>query len=39
MHAAFAFLVALGERERTRRGAHVECTMVEGALNAAAERL
>jgi crotonobetainyl-CoA:carnitine CoA-transferase CaiB-like acyl-CoA transferase len=39
MHAAFAFLVALGERERTRRGAHVECTMVEGALNAAAEQI
>jgi crotonobetainyl-CoA:carnitine CoA-transferase CaiB-like acyl-CoA transferase len=39
MHAAFALLVALSERERTGRGAHVECTMVEGALNAAAEQL
>jgi crotonobetainyl-CoA:carnitine CoA-transferase CaiB-like acyl-CoA transferase len=39
MHAAFALLVALAERERTGRGAHVECTMVEGALNAAAEQL
>jgi crotonobetainyl-CoA:carnitine CoA-transferase CaiB-like acyl-CoA transferase len=39
MHAAFALLVALEERERTGRGAHVECTMVEGALNAAAEQL
>jgi len=39
MHAAFAFLVALAERERTGRGAHVECTMVEGALNAAAEQI
>jgi crotonobetainyl-CoA:carnitine CoA-transferase CaiB-like acyl-CoA transferase len=39
MHAAFAFLVALAEREHTGRGAHVECTMVEGALNAAAEQI
>jgi len=37
MHAAFALLVALEERERLGRGVHVECTMVEGALNAAAE--
>jgi crotonobetainyl-CoA:carnitine CoA-transferase CaiB-like acyl-CoA transferase len=37
MHAAFALLVALEERERLGRGLHVECTMVEGALNAAAE--
>jgi len=37
MHAAFAFLVALALREQTGRGHHVECTMVEGALNAAAE--
>jgi crotonobetainyl-CoA:carnitine CoA-transferase CaiB-like acyl-CoA transferase len=39
MHAAFALLVALGEREVTGRGAHVEVTMVEGALNAAAEQV
>jgi crotonobetainyl-CoA:carnitine CoA-transferase CaiB-like acyl-CoA transferase len=39
MHAAFALLVALAEREATGRGVHVECTMVEGALNAAAEPL
>jgi crotonobetainyl-CoA:carnitine CoA-transferase CaiB-like acyl-CoA transferase len=39
MHAAFAFLVALARRERTGVGAHVECTMVEGALNAAAEQI
>jgi crotonobetainyl-CoA:carnitine CoA-transferase CaiB-like acyl-CoA transferase len=39
MHAAFSFLVALAERERTGVGSHVECTMVEGALNAAAEQL
>ena len=37
LHAAFALLVALEERERLGRGVHVECTMVEGALNAAAE--
>ncbi len=39
MHAAFALLVALAERERTGQGAHVEVTMVEGALNAAAEQV
>lgn len=37
MHAAFATLVALAEREKTGRGHRLECTMVEGALNAAAE--
>jgi crotonobetainyl-CoA:carnitine CoA-transferase CaiB-like acyl-CoA transferase len=39
MHAAWAFLVALEEREATGRGVHVECTMVEAALNAAAEAI
>ena len=39
MHAAFAFLVALEEREAKGAGVHVECPMVEGALNAAAEQL
>jgi len=39
MHAAWAFLVALGERRATGRGVHVECTMVEAALNAAAEAI
>jgi crotonobetainyl-CoA:carnitine CoA-transferase CaiB-like acyl-CoA transferase len=39
MHAVFALLVALAERDATGRGVHVECTMVEGALNAAAESL
>jgi crotonobetainyl-CoA:carnitine CoA-transferase CaiB-like acyl-CoA transferase len=39
MHAAFALLVALEERKRRGRGMHVECTMVEGALNAAAEQV
>ena len=37
MHAAFATLVALAEREKTGTGHLLECTMVEGALNAAAE--
>ena len=39
MHAAFATLVALEEREATGVGSLVECTMVEGALNAAAEQI
>jgi len=38
MHAAFSLLVALAERDATGQGALVECTMVEGALNAAAEQ-
>jgi len=37
MHATLALLVALQEREATGRGHLVECTMVEGALNVAAE--
>jgi crotonobetainyl-CoA:carnitine CoA-transferase CaiB-like acyl-CoA transferase len=39
MHGAWAFLVALAEREATGRGLHVESTMVEAALNAASEQL
>lgn len=39
MHAAFALLVALADREATGVGRHVEVTMVEGALNAAAEQV
>jgi crotonobetainyl-CoA:carnitine CoA-transferase CaiB-like acyl-CoA transferase len=39
MHAAFATLVALQEREATGVGSLVECAMVEGALNAAAEQI
>ena len=39
MHATHALLVALAEREATGRGHLVECTMVEGALNVAAEQL
>lgn len=37
MHAAFALLVGLAEREATGTGVQLEVTMVEGALNAAAE--
>ncbi len=39
MHAVIALLVAVDERERTGRGALVEMTMVEAALNAAAEQV
>jgi len=39
MHASFAFLVALAERAHTGHGHHVESTMVESALNIAAEQL
>jgi crotonobetainyl-CoA:carnitine CoA-transferase CaiB-like acyl-CoA transferase len=39
MHATFAFLVALAERAASGRGHHVESTMVESALNVAAEQL
>lgn len=39
MNAAFASMVALAERAHTGRGVHVECPMVEGALNAAAEQV
>jgi crotonobetainyl-CoA:carnitine CoA-transferase CaiB-like acyl-CoA transferase len=37
MHAAFAMIVGLAERDVTGRGSLLEVTMVEGALNAAAE--
>jgi crotonobetainyl-CoA:carnitine CoA-transferase CaiB-like acyl-CoA transferase len=39
MHAAFALLVALERRKRTGRGHLVESTMVESALNMAAEQV
>jgi crotonobetainyl-CoA:carnitine CoA-transferase CaiB-like acyl-CoA transferase len=39
MHAAFASLVGLAERDATGTGHFLECTMVEGALNAASEQL
>ena len=39
MHAAFAALVALAEREQSGEGRFVECAMVESALNAAAEMI
>jgi crotonobetainyl-CoA:carnitine CoA-transferase CaiB-like acyl-CoA transferase len=37
MHAAFGLLVGLAERDATGVGVQLEVTMVEGALNAAAE--
>src|SRR5262249_13691983 len=37
LHAAFALVAALEERDRSGRGVFVESTMVEGALNIAAE--
>ena len=37
MHAAFAVIAALDERERSGRGHFIESTMVEAALNVAAE--
>jgi crotonobetainyl-CoA:carnitine CoA-transferase CaiB-like acyl-CoA transferase len=39
MHTVFALLVALEERRATGRGLHVESTMVESALNIAAEQV
>jgi crotonobetainyl-CoA:carnitine CoA-transferase CaiB-like acyl-CoA transferase len=39
MHAAFALLVALAERDHDGRGHHVECAMLEAALNVTAEQV
>src|SRR6478735_2380881 len=39
MHAAFAILTALAERERTGVGSLVECPLVESALNLGAEEI
>ncbi|HSG00682.1 MAG TPA: CoA transferase, partial [Vicinamibacterales bacterium] len=39
MHAAFAFLVALATRARSGRGHFVESTMIESALDIAAEQV
>jgi crotonobetainyl-CoA:carnitine CoA-transferase CaiB-like acyl-CoA transferase len=39
LHAAFSALVGLEARERSGTGCHVEATMVETALNAAAEQV
>jgi crotonobetainyl-CoA:carnitine CoA-transferase CaiB-like acyl-CoA transferase len=39
LHSAFAFLVALAERSMTGHGHHIESTMVESALNVAAEQV
>jgi crotonobetainyl-CoA:carnitine CoA-transferase CaiB-like acyl-CoA transferase len=39
MHAAFALLLALGEREHDGRGRFIECAMLEAALNVTAEQV
>jgi crotonobetainyl-CoA:carnitine CoA-transferase CaiB-like acyl-CoA transferase len=39
MHAAFALLVAMMERERSERGHFIECSMLEAALNITAEQV
>ena len=39
MHGVFAFLVALVERSHSGSGHHIESTMVESALNVAAEQV
>ena len=39
LHSAFSALVGLALRERTGAGSHIESTMVETALNAAAEQV
>ncbi len=39
MHAAFAAMVALAQRDQDGVGHHIEATMIEGALNAAAEQV
>lgn len=39
MHATFAMLVALAERDRSGHGHFVECAMIEGALNVASEQV
>jgi crotonobetainyl-CoA:carnitine CoA-transferase CaiB-like acyl-CoA transferase len=39
MHAAFALLVAMAEREASGRGHFVECSMLEAALNVTAEQV
>jgi crotonobetainyl-CoA:carnitine CoA-transferase CaiB-like acyl-CoA transferase len=39
MQAAFALLVALFERDHSGRGHHVECAMLEAALNVTAEQV
>jgi crotonobetainyl-CoA:carnitine CoA-transferase CaiB-like acyl-CoA transferase len=39
MHAAFALLVAMFERDHSGRGHFVECSMLEAALNVTAEQV
>ncbi len=39
MHAAFALLIAMAERDHSGRGHFVECSMLEAALNVTAEQV
>ncbi len=39
MHAAFALLVAMNERDHSGRGHFIECSMLEAALNITAEQV
>jgi crotonobetainyl-CoA:carnitine CoA-transferase CaiB-like acyl-CoA transferase len=39
MHAAFALLVAMAERDHDQRGHFVECAMLEAAVNVTAEQV
>ena len=39
LHAVFAILVAMAERDRTGRGHFIECAMLEAALNTTAEQV
>ncbi len=39
MHAAFALLVAMAERDASGRGHFIECAMIEAALNVTAEQV
>jgi crotonobetainyl-CoA:carnitine CoA-transferase CaiB-like acyl-CoA transferase len=39
IHAAFALLVAMNEREHSGRGHFIECSMLEAALNVTAEQV
>ncbi len=39
VHAAFALLVAMAERDHSQRGHFIECSMLEAALNITAEQV
>jgi crotonobetainyl-CoA:carnitine CoA-transferase CaiB-like acyl-CoA transferase len=39
MHAAFALLIAMAQRDHSGRGHFIECSMIEAALNVTAEQV